>query len=109
MSINPYDAMWIVALFDLPTDTRKARKEYSEFRKFLISDGFQMIQYSVYGRFVSSEREAEKHRKRVRDAVPPDGEVRIISLTDKQYSKTEVFNGKVRKTPNPAPQQLSFL
>ncbi len=47
MLINGYRCMWIVAMFDLPTDTKKARKDYALFRKHLLEDGFTMMQYSV--------------------------------------------------------------
>lgn len=46
--------MWVIAMFDLPTDTPKARKAYARFRKDLLSDGFTMMQYSVYIRHCAS-------------------------------------------------------
>ena len=101
--------MWIITLFDLPADTKKARKDYSEFRKNLLGEGFQMIQYSVYARFTQSEERARVIRGRVQDFLPPDGEVRVYSLTDLQYGKCEIFRGKVRGTPEKAPRQLTFL
>ena len=69
--------MWIVTMFDLPVDTKKARREYTLFRKFLLQDGFAQMQYSVYGRHCSSEDNAAVHVQRVERHVPPDGEVRI--------------------------------
>ena len=50
MIISGYRAVWIFAMFDLPTDTDKARKDYTHFRKNLLKDGFAMLQYSVYAR-----------------------------------------------------------
>jgi CRISPR-associated protein Cas2 len=63
--------MWVIAMFDLPTDTPKARKAYSLFRKTLIEDGFTMMQYSVYSRHCASIDNAEVHVKRMGDHVPP--------------------------------------
>ena len=40
--------MRILVFFDLPTETSKDRKSYSKFRKFLIDEGFIMMQESVF-------------------------------------------------------------
>lgn len=101
--------MWIIVMFDLPTDTKKARKDYTLFRKYLLKDGFAMMQYSVYMRHSASEENAEVHIKRVKACLPPDGEVRIIKITDKQFSKIQVFYGKQTRPIENAPQQLDFF
>lgn len=101
--------MWIVVLFDLPTDTKVARKAYTRFRKFLLEDGFTMMQYSVYMRHSSSDENAQVHAKRVKARMPDDGEVRIIKITDKQFGKIEVYYGKKRVPTEQAPLQLQFF
>jgi len=101
--------MWIIVLFDLPTDTPKARKEYTQFRKHLLGDGFTMMQYSVYMRHSASDENAQVHAKRVKLALPPDGEVRIIKITDKQFGNIDVFYGKRRKSIEQTPLQLQFF
>ena len=101
--------MWIIVMFDLPTDTKKSRKEYSQFRKMLLNDGYSMMQYSVYIRHCSSDENAQVHAKRVKYALPDDGEVRILTITDKQFGKIEVFFGKKRKETETAPIQLQFF
>lgn len=101
--------MWIVVLFDLPTDTKKARKQYTIFRKDLLQDGFTMMQYSVYIRHCASNENTKVHCKRIRQFVPPDGEVRIILLTDKQFSRMEIHLGKRRGPPEEPPAQLELF
>lgn len=101
--------MWIIVLFDLPTDTSDARKQYSQFRKNLLNDGFSMMQYSVYMRHSSSDENAQVHTKRVKSWLPPDGEIRIVKLTDKQFAQIEVFYGKKRANTETAPSQLQFF
>ncbi len=101
--------MWIIVLFDLPTDTPKARKEYTQFRKHLLDDGYTMMQYSVYMRHSASDENALVHTKRVKLALPPDGEVRIIKITDKQFGNIDVFYGKRRKSIESPPLQLQFF
>ena len=104
-----YRAVWIFAMFDLPTDTKEARKDYTQFRKGLLKDGFAMVQYSVYVRHCASEENADVHYKRVKTFLPPDGEVRVITVTDKQFARMEIYWGKLRKPTPPAPAQLELF
>jgi CRISPR-associated protein Cas2 len=101
--------MWIAAMFDLPTDTKQARQEYALFRKHLLRDGFAMLQYSVYVRHCPSRENAEVHIARIKSHLPPDGEVRVITITDKQFERMLIFLGKTRKRPETAPQQLELF
>lgn len=101
--------MWIVTLFDLPVDTKTARREYARFRKFLLEDGFQLMQYSVYIRHCASEENAEVHLRRIEGHLPPAGEVRIFTITDKQFERIRVFWGKKRRKPEQAPVQLELF
>ncbi len=103
------DTVWMVVMFDLPTETSEDRRRYAQFRKVLLKDGFMMLQFSVYGRHCPSEENAEVHEKRVVWALPPKGNVRIIKVTEKQYARMKTFYGKApRKTEEP-PLQLSFF
>tara|TARA_Y100001960_G_scaffold305927_1_gene360587 strand:- start:87 stop:416 length:330 start_codon:yes stop_codon:yes gene_type:complete len=109
MIFGGLQTMWVVVLFDLPTDTKSARKEYTRFRKFLLQDGFSMMQYSVYIRHSSSYENVQAHTKRVKEQLPNDGEVRIIKITDKQFGRIEVFYGQKREQIEKAPLQLQFF
>ena len=101
--------MWVLAMFDLPTDTKQARRRYTQFRKHLLQDGFTMMQYSVYIRHCASDENAQTHVRRVEREVPPDGEVRILTITDKQFERMRIFWGKQRKVPECPPQQLELF
>ena len=109
MDISGYRVVWIIAMFDLPTDTKKARKDYTLFRKSLLKDGFTMLQYSVYVRHCASEENADVHFTRIKNFLPPDGEVRLICVTDKQFSRMETYWGKHRKPAPPQPKQLELF
>ena len=101
--------MWVIAMFDLPTDTPTARKAYARFRKELIKDGFTMMQYSVYIRHCASIENAKVHTARMGHRVPFAGEVRFLTITDKQFGRIETHVGKKRQTlPNP-PAQLELF
>ncbi|QDU73500.1 CRISPR-associated endoribonuclease Cas2 [Bremerella volcania] len=109
MRITGYRAMWIMAMFDLPTDTKQARKEYALFRKRLLEDGFHRMQYSIYLRPCSSKESTEVHLRRIRAFLPPEGEVAVLSITDKQYERMEFMLGKLRECSPQMPDQLELF
>lgn len=109
MHLSGYRCMWIIVFFDLPTDTKKARRQYTDFRNDLLEDGFTMMQFSVYFRHCASKENTEVHLKRIRLSVPPDGEVRVMQMTDKQFERMEVFFGKRRTRTERAPAQLEMF
>ena len=109
MQLNGYRCMWVVAMFDLPTDTSQARRQYAQFRKMLLEDGFTMMQYSVYIRSCPSQENADVHVQRVERNLPPDGEVRILTITDKQFERMRIFWGELRTAAEKPPRQLEFF
>ena len=109
MFVSGYKAMWIMVMFDLPVLLKKQRKAATRFRKDLMNDGFWMIQYSVYARPCPSDESAEVHLARVQLALPADGQVRILQVTDKQYGRMKVYFGKKGKKPEVIPGQLELF
>lgn len=89
--------MWVMVLFDLPTETKKDRKIYANFRKKMLKDGFVMFQFSIYIRHCPSCENAEVHIKRVKKHLPPRGNVAILRITDKQFGNMELYYGKEPK------------
>lgn len=109
MILSGYRFMWIIAMFDLPVDDKRAKRAYALFRKALLQDGFAKMQYSVYIRHCASKENAEVHLRRVELSVPDEGEVRVLVVTDKQYERMRVFWGKARQPPEPPPAQLDLF
>lgn len=101
--------MWVLTMFDLPVLTAVQRKRYANFRKKLLRDGFIMLQYSVYARPCPSEENAKVHAARVKAVLPEEGEVRVIQLTDLQFSRMEIFAGKKRQPTEKTPEQLTLF
>ena len=101
--------MWLFVMFDLPTQTKKNKKDSALFRKNLEKDGFVMHQYSVYIRFCGSIESAEAHIKRVRKIIPETGRVSILTITDKQYSNIVNVWGKIEQKVQKKPIQLEFF
>lgn len=101
--------MWVIAMFDLPVDTPAARRAYTRFRKDLLSDGFSMMQFSIYIRHCASIDNADLHVTRMGACVPEKGEVRFLTITDNQFGRIKVFVGKKRKPNEPTPSQLQLF
>lgn len=101
--------MWILVMFDLPVLTKGQRRAATEFRKNLIKDGFDMVQFSVYSRPCPSEENAAVHVNRVKAFLPPNGQVRILKFTDKQYGRMECFLSKTRLDPESQPDQIQLF
>jgi len=109
LTFGGLNSMWVIVLFDLPTTTKQERAKYSQFRKFLKKDGFTMMQYAVYMRHCASNENAQVHTNRIKNNLPPDGEVRIIKITDKQFARINVFYGKKQKPTEQPPAQLELF
>lgn len=107
--LDQYRILWVFVFFDLPTETKKDRRNYARFRKNLKLDGFTMMQFSIYARHSSSSENAEVHIRRVKSFLPPEGEVIIFTLTDKQFGMMEFYQGKKRETGPDTPQQLEMF
>lgn len=95
--LNAYKIMWLIAMFDLPTKTKKERHDYAVFRKNLEKNGFVMHQYSVYCRFCASLEARNVHVKRVKSFMPNKGRLSILTITDKQYSDIINIWGELNK------------
>ncbi|WP_442787317.1 CRISPR-associated endonuclease Cas2 [Flavobacterium suncheonense] len=109
MDLNGYRIMWLFVFFDLPTETKKDRKNTSGFRNQLLKDGFNMMQYSVYMRHCASSESADVHEKRVQKLLPPLGKVSILRITDKQFGNIQNFWGKSEVPKELQPTQLELF
>jgi len=92
--------MRLILFFDLPVKTKKERRVYTKFRKYLISKGYLMLQYSVYSKIFANRDSVANHTSMLRKECPKKGQIRILMLTEKQYSKMEVILGGISKQEN---------
>lgn len=86
--------MRILVMFDLPTETSEQRKNYRNFRKNLIKTGFIMMQESVYVKLAMNQNSTDLVIKSIRKYCPDEGIVQILTVTEKQFSKTEFLVGE---------------
>lgn len=85
--------MRVLVFFDLPVVSKANRRAYTLFRRFLLNDGYDMIQYSVYGRILNGRDAAEKHMMRLIANLPPEGSVRVLTVTEKQFASMKLLVG----------------
>jgi CRISPR-associated protein Cas2 len=85
-----------MVLFDLPVMTPEERKAATGFRNYLLDEGFQMAQFSVYLRCTPSKEAASAYVRRIESAVPSDGKVDILQFTDRQYEH-HLFPGQAAR------------
>ena len=104
-----YRFMRVVVLFDLPTGTKKERRAATQFRKFLLDDGFDMLQFSVYSRLCPNRDNAEMHMQRVKRNAPGSGSVRVLYLTEHQFATMHVLVGEKCAQENASTSQLAFF
>ncbi|WP_405289334.1 CRISPR-associated endonuclease Cas2 [Methanobrevibacter sp.] len=86
--------MRVIVFFDLPTLTSENRREYVRFRKFLIKNGFLMMQESVYTKMALNQTAATSIVESVRKNKPLEGIVQMMTVTEKQYNRMEYVCGE---------------
>lgn len=100
--------MRLIVLFDLPVRTKPDRRAYQQFHKFLISDGYAMMQFSVYTRIANGLDGIQKHLARLRANLPSKGSVRAMSVTEKQYESMLFLVGKPTHQEETVSSQLQI-
>ena len=101
--------MWLMVLFDLPVTSSKERKAAQTFRKFLLNNGFEMSQFSVYFRFCGTKEKTEPYITRIKNNSPLNGKISILFFTDKQFSEIiNIYGGITVGTPK-KPKQLTIF
>lgn len=85
--------MRVFVFFDLPVETLENRRDYNRFRRFLIKNGFIMMQESVYCRMVLNQTVANSVLNNIKKNKPPAGSVQVLNVTEKQFEKMEFITG----------------
>lgn len=101
--------MRVMVFFDLPVETSIDRREYAKFRKFLLREGFIMMQKSVYSKIVLNGAASDAAIRAVRCHSPPEGVVQILKITEKQFQGIEYIIGEAQKEIVDTQQRLVIL
>lgn len=101
--------MWMMVMFDLPTDTKPQRRAASKFRSFLQDEGFEMVQFSVYVQFVGTLESSQKFVRAIKSNIPAEGDINILFFTDKQFANIIHIQNKVSSGLKSEPSQFELF
>lgn len=104
-----YRHMRMILFFDLPTVTQQDKREYLRFRKFLITEGFIMMQESVYTKIVLNGTASNLMRNKVKKNKPKGGLVQVLIITEKQFSSMEYVCGEAQNVIVESTKRLIIL
>ncbi|WP_372072243.1 CRISPR-associated endonuclease Cas2 [Tistrella mobilis] len=107
--LSGYRLMWIFVMFDLPVDSRANARAATKFREFLLDEGFEKSQFSVYARFCNGKEQFEAYMSRIEANLPSRGEIHILTFTDRQYENIIRFSGQRRRRRRKNPDQLALF
>ena len=101
---------WLLVVFDLPVMSREQRKRATDFRKYLLDEGFIMVQWSVYTRALVSHNRMDTQMRRLKLNIPPEGHVRALYVTQAQWERMFIMHGppETETAPEKLPEQLLF-
>ncbi|OFR33290.1 CRISPR-associated endonuclease Cas2 [Actinomyces sp. HMSC065F11] len=103
------DPMWLLVMFDLPVKTNEQVRLANRFRTILLDSGFSMVQFSIYARYTPAGGSDTRMLRIIKSNIPYGGKVRILFLTDKQWSGMAKYSNAVEEKPEKAPEQLAFF
>ncbi len=96
--MSDFKYMRLIVMFDMPTQTPEQKREYSKFRKKLLVNGYEMLQYSIYVRFLRSNFDTKKHLQRLERIKPKCGEIIVLQVTDHQFENMITLSGEREKS-----------
>lgn len=96
-------------MFDLPVSTPPERRLATKFRNFLLDEGFEMSQFSVYFRFCGDRTRTSPYVRKIRKQAPPGGKISILFFTDKQFSDIINIQSRIVQIPTKNPDQYVLI
>lgn len=91
--MNEIKYMRIILMFDLPSKEDYEKKEYRVFHNALIKNGYVMMQFSIYIKATNSHTKIKREVDKIRKYIPKSGNIRVLSITEKQYLNMEIILG----------------
>lgn len=90
--------MRLIVMFDLPIETSKNKRDYRKFRRFLIKNGYVMMQYSIYSKIILNRTVLNHQKIKLKQNAPPKGFVELLTVTENQYANKEVLVGHDKRS-----------
>lgn len=103
------EPVWAVVMFDLSVETAQLRREATRYRTHLLNLGFTRLQLSVYGKYLINSAGFDWLARRIALGIPDDGNVRVLIISDVEWSKSLIFEGAKLKKAEDKPEQLRIF
>ncbi len=107
--LSGYRLMWVVVMFDLPVGTKAERRAATKFRQWLLDEGYEMSQFSIYLRLCAGKEAVDRRVTAIAKARPTKGSVHILAVTDRQFENMVIFRGAKRSRGPSTPNQLTLF
>ena len=101
--------MRVLVFFDLPVITEENKRAYRKFRKFLLKNGFLMLQESVYCKLALNSTAVRTIVDNVHKNKPEEGLIQLLSVTEKQYGKMDIIIGNIKNEVLDSDERLVIL
>lgn len=101
--------MRVLVFFDLPVITSENRRAYTKFRKFLLKNGFLMLQESVYCKLALNGTAVRTIIENVHKNKPEEGLIQLLTVTEKQYAKMDIVIGSIKSEVLNSDERLVIL
>ena len=101
--------MRVLVFFDLPITTSEKKRAYVKLRKFLLKNGFMMLQESVYCKLALNGTAVKAIVDNVHKNKPEEGLVQLLSVTEKQYAKMDIIVGNIKSEVLDSDERLVIL
>lgn len=108
-ALSAYRFMWLLVMFDLPVGSRAERRSATKFRNWLLDQGYEMSQFSIYVRFCVGKEQADRRVRDISRNIPGKGHVNVLSVTDRQLQVMARFDGRRRRPGTGNPEQLELF
>lgn len=99
----------MILMFDMLTETVEERKAYRKFRKFLLSEGFIMHQFSIYSKLLLNNSANKAMIDRLQANNPKKGNITLLTVTEKQFARMIYLNGERDISVANSDKRLVFL
>lgn len=93
----------------MPVITEENKREYRKFRKFLLKNGFLMLQESVYCKLALNSTAVRTIVANVHKNKPEEGLVQLLTVTEKQYAKMDIIIGDIKNEVLDSDERLVIL
>ena len=103
------EAVWSLVMFDLPVQTKTERRTATAFRHLLLDLGYERVQLSVYVRYLPLPSAGAPAIRQIKRDLPSGGLVRIVNVSDHQWSSAFRFANAQAQPAATAPEQLTIF